>query len=50
MPPATSAAIPSRIDGLSVINSSQGGGGIFLHGWNHNVDVATTGSMPTTGR
>ena len=31
---------PSRIDGLSVINSSQGGGGIFLHGWNHNVEVA----------
>jgi hypothetical protein len=31
---------PSRIDGLSVINSSQGGGGIFLHGWNHNMEIA----------
>ncbi|MDE2220277.1 MAG: hypothetical protein KGJ52_07870, partial [Gammaproteobacteria bacterium] len=31
---------PSRIDGLSIINSSQGGGGIFIHGWNHNLDVA----------
>ncbi len=31
---------PSRIDGLSVINSSQGGGGIFLHGWNHQVEIA----------
>ena len=31
---------PSRIDGISVINSSQGGGAIFLHGWNHNTEVA----------
>ena len=33
---------PSRIDGLSVINSSQGGGGIFIHGWNHFLEVANT--------
>jgi len=33
---------PSRIDGLSISNSSQGGGGIFLHGWNHNLEVANT--------
>jgi hypothetical protein len=33
---------PSRIDGISVINSSQGGGGIFAHGWNHNLEVANT--------
>jgi hypothetical protein len=31
---------PSRIDGLAIINSSQGGGGIFLHGWNHNLEIA----------
>ena len=31
---------PSRIDGFTVINSSQGGGGIFIHGWNHNLEVA----------
>ncbi len=31
---------PSRIDGMSVINSSQGGGGIFLHGWNHKLEVS----------
>ena len=31
---------PSRIDGLSVVNSSQGGGGIFLHAWNHNIEVS----------
>jgi hypothetical protein len=33
---------PSRIDGISVINSSQGGGAIFIHGWNHNLEVANT--------
>ena len=33
---------PARLDGISVINSSQGGGAIFLHGWNHNTEVANT--------
>lgn len=33
---------PSRIDGISVINSSQGGGAIFAHAWNHNLEVANT--------
>lgn len=31
---------PSRIDGITVTNSSQGGGGIFLHGWNHYTEVS----------
>jgi len=31
---------PARIDGFSVTNSSQGGGGIFLHGWNHLMEVS----------
>jgi hypothetical protein len=31
---------PSRIDGLSVTNSSQGGGGIFVHGWAHFLEIA----------
>jgi hypothetical protein len=31
---------PSRIDGLSVINSSQGGGGIFVHGWAHHLEIS----------
>jgi hypothetical protein len=31
---------PSRIDGVSFRNSSQGGGGIFLHGWNHYTEVS----------
>jgi len=30
---------PSRIDGFSILNSSQGGGGIFVHGWNHNLEI-----------
>jgi hypothetical protein len=33
---------PSSIDGISVINSSQGGGGIFVHGWAHNLQIANT--------
>jgi hypothetical protein len=31
---------PSRIDGLSISNSSQGGGGIFIHAWGHNLEIA----------
>jgi hypothetical protein len=31
---------PSSIDGLTVRDSSQGGGGIFIHGWGHNLQVA----------
>jgi hypothetical protein len=33
---------PARIDGLSVINSSQGGGAIWAHGWNHLLEVSNT--------
>jgi hypothetical protein len=31
---------PSSIDGLGITNSSQGGGGIFVHGWGHNLQIA----------
>lgn len=31
---------PSRIDGITITNSSQGGGAIFLHGWNHYTEVS----------
>jgi hypothetical protein len=31
---------PSRIDGLGITDSSQGGGGIFIHGWGHNIQIA----------
>ncbi len=31
---------PSSVDGLTIENSSGGGGGIFVHGWGHNVQIA----------
>jgi hypothetical protein len=31
---------PSRIDGMSFTGSSQGGGGIWLHAWNHYMEVS----------
>ena len=31
---------PSSVDGMTFSDSSQGGGGIFLHGWNHNMQIA----------
>jgi hypothetical protein len=31
---------PSSIDGLTITNSSQGGGAIFVHAWGHNLQIA----------
>jgi hypothetical protein len=31
---------PSSIDGLTIENSSQGGGGVFVHGWGHELTIA----------
>jgi hypothetical protein len=31
---------PSSIDGLTIRDSSQGGGGIFVHAWNHYLQIA----------
>ena len=31
---------PSSIDGLGITNSSQGGGGILVHAWGHNIEIA----------
>ena len=31
---------PSSIDGMGVTDSSQGGGGIFVHAWGHNLQIA----------
>jgi hypothetical protein len=31
---------PSSIDGLGITNSSQGGGGVFVHGWAHYLQIA----------
>ncbi len=38
--PSSFQCNPSRIDGLSITNSSQGGGGIFVHAWAHNLEIA----------
>jgi hypothetical protein len=38
--PSNFSCNPSSIDGLSITNSSQGGGGIFLHAWDHNLQIA----------
>ena len=38
--PSNFSCNPSRIDGLSITNSSQGGGGIYVHGWAHNLEIA----------
>ncbi len=40
---------PSSIDGLSLTNSSQGGGGIFVHGWAHNLQIANNRVNNNTG-
>jgi hypothetical protein len=49
---------PSSIDGLGIHNSSQGGGGIFVHAYAHNLQIAnnrvsnnegTTGGGITVG-
>jgi len=31
---------PSGIDGLSITDASQGGGGVFVHAWGHNLQIA----------
>jgi hypothetical protein len=31
---------PSSIDGLGITNSSQGGGGVFVHGWGHYLQIS----------
>ncbi|HEY3620344.1 MAG TPA: hypothetical protein VGK96_26330, partial [Candidatus Sulfotelmatobacter sp.] len=31
---------PSSIDGLTITDSSQGGGAIFVHAWGHNLEIA----------
>jgi hypothetical protein len=40
---------PSSIDGLSITDSSQGGGGIFVHGWGHNLQIANNRVYNNTG-
>jgi hypothetical protein len=40
---------PSRIDGLSITDSSQGGGGIYVHAWGHNLEIANNRIYNNTG-
>jgi hypothetical protein len=40
---------PSSIDGMAITDSSQGGGGIFVHGWNHNIQIANNRVYANTG-
>jgi hypothetical protein len=40
---------PSRIDGMSFTNSSQGGGGIFVHGYGNNLEVSNNRSYNNGG-
>ena len=40
---------PSRIDGMTFTNSSQGGGGILLHGWNHNLEISNNRVFANAG-
>jgi len=38
--PSNFSCNPASIDGLGITDSSQGGGGIFVHGWAHNLQIA----------
>jgi Abnormal spindle-like microcephaly-assoc'd, ASPM-SPD-2-Hydin/Bacterial cadherin-like domain len=40
---------PSSIDGFGVTNSSQGGGGIFVHAWGHNLQIGNNRVYNNTG-
>ena len=40
---------PSRIDGLSVTDSSQGGGGVFVHAYGHYLEIANNRIHSNTG-
>ena len=40
---------PSSIDGLTVKNSSQGGGGIYVHAWAHNLQIANNRVLNNQG-
>jgi hypothetical protein len=40
---------PSGIDGLAITNSSQGGGGIAVHAWGHNLQIANNRVFNNSG-
>jgi hypothetical protein len=47
--PSNFTCNPSAIDGLTVTNSSQGGGGIFVHGWGHDIQIANNRVVNNSG-
>jgi hypothetical protein len=47
--PSNFVCNPSTIDGLSVTDSSQGGGAIFVHGWGHYLQIANNRVMNNAG-
>jgi hypothetical protein len=38
--PANFLCNPSRIDGLTLTDSSQGGGAVYVHAWNHYLEIS----------
>ncbi len=38
--PSNFSCNPASIDGLTLTDSSQGGGAVFVHGWGHNLQIA----------
>ena len=47
--PSNFSCNPSSIDALGITDSSQGGGGIFLHGWAHNMQIANNHIFSNAG-
>jgi hypothetical protein len=47
--PSNYSCNPSSIDGLGITNSSQGGGGIFIHGWGHNLQIGNNRIVSNAG-
>jgi hypothetical protein len=47
--PSNFSCSPSSIDGLGITDSSQGGGGIYIHGWAHNLQVANNHIFSNAG-
>ena len=47
--PSNFLCAPSSIDGLSITDSSQGGGGLFLHAWAHYLQISNNRVYNNTG-
>ena len=47
--PSNFVCNPSSIDGLTITDSSQGGGGIFVHGWGHYLQIANNRIVNNAG-